>query len=271
MFYAKVSTAAISRVALVIMLGAGTVVAQKDREEKALGPPNGVRKSVLIDIPGLPAGARKLEFVTVPGLGNVKPCLLGKYEVTQGQYEALMGKNPSTFKKGPDYPVEQMSWMDAKDFCTELKTILPPEQRAKISFRLPTDEEWSVAVGLPEEEGRTPHEKSGKITNVYPWGADWPPPKDAGNYSDDINKRLYMPVLAEGARPMRFGTGADYGTIPTSAVWSRATFHLTNAVFLNSQRDGADFRLEVVPPEIYVRRVTLTREAAPRPRPADTR
>jgi len=34
----------------------------------------------------------------------------------------------------------------------------------------------------------------------------------------------------------------------------------TNAVFMNSQRDGADFRLEVVPPDIYVRRVTVTRE-----------
>jgi hypothetical protein len=73
--------------------------------------------------------------------------------------------------------------------------------------------------------------------------------------------RMYLPVLPEGARVNTIGTGADYGIIPTPGVWSVATFHLTNAVFLNSQRDGADFRLEVVPPEIYVRRVTMTRRS----------
>jgi len=51
----------------------------------------------------------------------------------------------------------------------------------------------------------------------------------------------------------------DYGTIPLPACGA-CDLHLTNAAFLNSQRDGADFRLEVVPPEIHVRRVTVTRE-----------
>jgi hypothetical protein len=75
----------------------------------------------------------------------------------------------------------------------------------------------------------------------------------------DVHQK-YRPVLPVGAKVMRLGTGADYGTIPTPGVWSVATFQLTNAVFMNSQKDGADFRLEVVPPEIYVRRVTVTRE-----------
>lgn len=78
---------------------------------------------------------------------------------------------------------------------------------------------------------------------------------------------MYLPVLPEGARVMRLGTGADYATIPNPGVWSMATFHLTNTVFLNSQRDGADFRLEVAPPEIHVRRVTLTREDGSRSGP----
>src|SRR5215218_4421925 len=83
--------------------------------------PTKVGETVTIDIPGLPAGAKKLEFVFVPGRGEVKSFLLGKYEVTQGQYEAVMHKNPSTFKKGPDYPVEQLSWQDSKDFCARLQ------------------------------------------------------------------------------------------------------------------------------------------------------
>ena len=81
---------------------------------------------------------------------------------------------------------------------------------------------------------------------------------------DGDMRRIYQPVLPDGARVMRFGTGADYATIPTPGVWSVATFHVTNSVFLYSQKDGADFRLEVVPPEILVRRVTVKREDAER-------
>ena len=214
MFYPKAWTAGSLSVALVTMVGTGTLLAQKNGEQKALDLPKEVGQSVVIDIPGLPAGARKLEFVMVSGLGKVKPFLLGKYEVTQGQYEAVMGRNPSTFKKGPDFPVEQMSWLDAKDFCAQLRNILPAELRTKITFRLPTDEEWSIAVGLPEERGRTPHEKSDKIRNVYPWGTDWPPPKDAGNYSDDINKRWYA------RRGIAFVPGIHDGFADTAPVGS---------------------------------------------------
>jgi len=142
-------------------------------------------KSVVIEIPGLTDKAKKLEFVMIPGQGTVKPFLLGKYEVTQGQYEAVMGKNPSTFKKGPDYPVEQMSWQDAKDFCAKLNASLPKEARTNLIFRLPTDQEWSIAVGLPEEFGRVPQDKSNKIKDTYPWGNEWPPPNTAGNYADE--------------------------------------------------------------------------------------
>jgi formylglycine-generating enzyme required for sulfatase activity len=52
--------------------------------------PTEVGKSVAIDLPGLTNEAKKLELVLVPGLGSVKPFFMGKYEVTQGQYEAVM-------------------------------------------------------------------------------------------------------------------------------------------------------------------------------------
>lgn len=77
---------------------------------------------------------------------------------------------------------------------------------------------------------------------------------------DGGRHRKYRPVLADRAPAMRFGTGADYGRVSRGGVWDVATFHLTNAVFWNSQKYGADFRIEVVPPEIHVRRVTVSRE-----------
>jgi formylglycine-generating enzyme required for sulfatase activity len=147
--------------------------------------PREVGRSVALGIPGLPNGARKLEMVLMPGLGAVKPFLIGKYEITQGQYQTVTGTNPSAFKHGPDYPVEMMSWGDAKDFCAKLNEGLVGELRAKLTFRLPTDAEWSIAVGLPEESGSTPSKKSKKIKDVYPWGHEWPPPLGAGNYGDD--------------------------------------------------------------------------------------
>jgi hypothetical protein len=145
-------SASIACVALIAFLGAGGLHGQKQTDELIL--PNEIGQSVVIEIPGLPLGARKLELVLVPGAGKVPSFLLGKFEITQGQYESLMHTNPSTFRKGPDYPVEETSWQDAKDFCERLSTILPRNRRADHRFRLPTDDEWSVAVGLPEEPGQ---------------------------------------------------------------------------------------------------------------------
>ena len=61
---------------------------------------------------------------------------LGKYPVTQEQYQAVMGNNPSQFKNNPKNPVEHISWNDAKAFCQKLKEITGKE------FRLPTEAEW---------------------------------------------------------------------------------------------------------------------------------
>ena len=66
------------------------------------------------------------------------------------------------FEQGRNHPVVGVDWNEARAFCAWLS------KKEGVEYRLPTDDEWSAAVGL------------GK----YPWGSAWPPPKDAGNYGD---------------------------------------------------------------------------------------
>jgi hypothetical protein len=81
------------------------------------------------------------------------------------------------------------------------------------------------------------------------------------NGIEDGTNRNYLPVLPTGASVMRWPGGIEHARIPVVGAWAVATFQLTNANFRNGQNGGADFRLEVAsPPEIYVRRVTVTRE-----------
>jgi len=63
---------------------------------------------------------------------------MGMYDVTQEQYEQVMGKNPSSFK-GAQNPVEQVSFDDAIEFCKKLS------QKTGKTVRLPTDAEWEYA------------------------------------------------------------------------------------------------------------------------------
>ncbi len=72
-----------------------------------------------------------------------KPFYLGVTEVTQEQYERVMGTNPSNFK-GAQLPVERVSWEDAVEFCRKLSG-LPAERSAGRMYRLPTEAEWEYA------------------------------------------------------------------------------------------------------------------------------
>jgi formylglycine-generating enzyme required for sulfatase activity len=70
--------------------------------------------------------------ITVPGF------FMGKYPVTQAQYQTIMGTNPSYFK-GSNRPVEQVSWNNAVAFCEKLS------QRTGKNYRLPSETEWEYA------------------------------------------------------------------------------------------------------------------------------
>ncbi len=75
-----------------------------------------------------------IETVAIPN----RTWRMGKYQVTQAQWKAVMGNNPSGFQSD-DRPVDSVSWDDAKDFCKKLS-----EKTGK-EYRLPTEEEWEYA------------------------------------------------------------------------------------------------------------------------------
>ena len=79
------------------------------------------------------------EMVQIPG----RDFRMGKYEVTQAQWEAVMGENPSKFK-GADHPVECVSWDDCQAFLEKLNAH-PAARASGLVFRLPTEEEWETA------------------------------------------------------------------------------------------------------------------------------
>jgi formylglycine-generating enzyme required for sulfatase activity len=64
---------------------------------------------------------------------------IGKYPVTQAQYKAVMGNNPSRFSGNPQNPVESISWLNAQAFCENLSQLTGK------NYRLPTEAEWEYA------------------------------------------------------------------------------------------------------------------------------
>ncbi|MFM2178047.1 MAG: hypothetical protein RL015_2145 [Verrucomicrobiota bacterium] len=103
--------------------------------------------------------------------------------------KATNGRRPGNMDsegKGGTQPVVGVDRDEARAFCA---WITERERNAgligpKDLYRLPTDEEWSRAVGLPLERGATPSERNGRIRGIYPWGFDWPPPEGIDNFAD---------------------------------------------------------------------------------------
>jgi eukaryotic-like serine/threonine-protein kinase len=119
------------------------------------------------------------------------PVRISVWETRLQDYDAFCAatghrREVPDFAQGPTHPVVNVSWSDAMAFCKWLtdkerdENVLPDGQ----SYRLPTDLEWSAAVGLPNERGNTPEIRDGKIKNEFPWGKQWPPPVGSGNYAD---------------------------------------------------------------------------------------
>jgi formylglycine-generating enzyme required for sulfatase activity len=116
-----------------------------------------------------------------------KPFYLGVYTVTQEQYKEVMGENPSWFSatgrrkdqvrglNTDDFPVEWVSWHEAKKFCEKLSG-LPAERRHGRTYRLPTEAEWEYACrgGAPSSNpfhfGKSLSSREANINGNVPYG-----------------------------------------------------------------------------------------------------
>ncbi len=97
------------------------------------------QKILEVSIPRLTVATLANAMVAIPGQ-NYAIC---KYEVTQGLWKEVMGNNPSDFK-GPNNPVENVSWNDCQEFIKKLNA-LPDMKESGWTYRLPTEKEWEYA------------------------------------------------------------------------------------------------------------------------------
>ncbi len=199
-------------------------------------------KTVLAGASALPSSATKdapfvnslgMKFVPVPGT----QVLFSIWDTRVMDYSTYAVANPKvdgTWKtqqkdgvprgREPDHPVVGVSWDDAQAFCqwlTEKETAAGKLAKGA-KYRLPTDAEWSTAVGLPPEQGATPEEKNahGIQDAAFPWGNVWPPTKNAGNYADETFHDKFPPNEAANEEWLRnkWLSGYTDGFAATSPV-----------------------------------------------------
>jgi formylglycine-generating enzyme required for sulfatase activity len=139
-----------------------------------------------------------MKFVPVPAT----TVLMSIWETRVQEYEVFVNDAKVEFLKrtvqqGPEYPVVSRTWDEAKAFCEWLS------RREGKTYRLPTDHEWSLAVGIGDREDpkASPKDKDGKIKGVYPWGTQWPPPAGAGNYMREREGSLSIILSPVGTFP----------------------------------------------------------------------
>jgi tetratricopeptide (TPR) repeat protein len=189
-----------------------------------------------------------LDFVRVPPEGIPlldgqleAPLYLGRFEVTQAQWQAVMEANPSQ-RKGPDLPVESVTWEQVQQFLERLNDLAGGPY-----FRLPTEAEWEFAAragtstrwffgddealldeyawyqansgGRPQPVGRKKPNPWGLYDvygNVWEWCADpySPDRNTAGIDSHNRTINLKMQTLAK-ADQQRVNRGGSWGSYPS--------------------------------------------------------
>jgi len=173
---------------------------------------------------------------------------LGRWPVRVGDFAAFVGESgyrvgPGMLTLGPDdidwrprggswrepgfaqtddHPVVGVSQSDAEAFCSWLTKRERSAGRIgrRDRYRLPTDREWSRAIGLRRERGATPEARVRASDGRYPWGPGWPPPAGFGNYAGE-ESRVGTPSwwgVAPGGYRDDFPRTSPVGSFPANAL-----------------------------------------------------
>ena len=197
---------------------------------------------------------------------------MGRYEVTQGEWEAVMGTNPSGFPEcGARCPVEYVSWNDVQDFIRRLNER---EAGCGPEYRLPTEAEWEYAaragtsgarhgvldsvawyrsnsgrttrpVGQKRANGWGLHDMLG---NVFEWTADWYGAYPLGPVTDPQGPNAGSRRVIRGGSWYAYSKGVRsayrYYDVP-GARWSVDSRHAPSRISgnLSSRQHGYGFRL----------------------------
>ena len=138
-----------------------------------------------------------------------KPFYLGVTEVTQEEYERVMGENPSQFrevlgKNTSRFPVDSVTWDEAVEFCGKL-SAMPTENKAGRAYRLSTEAEWEYAcragTNTPFSFGFTLSSAQANFNGFHPYGR-----APEGNF-------LQRPTVVGSYRPNAFGLYDMHGNV----------------------------------------------------------
>lgn len=187
----------------------------------------------------------------------VKNFEIGKYELTQAQWQSVMGTNPSKFKT-PNRPVEQVSWYDVQKFLQKLNV------KTGKNYRLPTEAEWEYAAragtttafyagnNITDKQANFNYKAAGKTTIVgsyppNPWGLyditgnvwEWTCSDYDENYTGNEIK------CVNNSRKPRVLRGGGYGEEILDDLRTASRFKMTPSYSSNS----IGFRLVLDLPE----------------------
>lgn len=160
----------------------------------------------------------EIEMIEIPDV----TFKIGKYPITQSQYQEVMGTNPSYFVNNPQNPVEQVSWEDAQAFCKKLSQITGK------NYRLPTNAEWKYAC------------RAGTTTDYY-FGDDADQLGDYAWYGENSQNKTH-PVAQK--LPNDWGLYDMHGNVWewTQEVWLRGGSWRNSPAYCRSAFRDYSFR-----------------------------